>query len=314
MTGAVVLPGGGGRSLTRGFLVAKKQFMDPICREGVAPIHAWCAEAWQRRERQGPMKTAWRYAERAVTDAARPWSRVRGPASAAWVSLSRIGWTFISPFVMRSDVGVEYDILHESPKRMLRRLKEACVRWGWRKVLKGKGWSEEEAADGAARVYTGWHRTALFGKHNASAEERGAARAVMDGSAWTEARCCQAGYLQFPICKWCQAAVGSMKHRLFQCSRLEECDGRRLQEALRLKGAEAGQDDPFWTELVPIGPERPVRAERTTFEWIGEEMVFTGEVFGDGSAKGLEGLKRGGSAFGQLKYSEEEELWSHGDL
>ena len=83
VTGAVVLPGGGGRSLTRGFLVAKKQFMDPICREGVAPIHAWCAEAWQRRERQGPMKTAWRYAERAVTGAARPWSRVRGPASAA---------------------------------------------------------------------------------------------------------------------------------------------------------------------------------------------------------------------------------------
>ena len=108
--------------------------------------------------------------------------------------------------------------------------------------------------------------------------------------------------------------VGSMKHRLFQCSRLEECEGRRLQEALRPKGAEAGQDDPFWTELVPIGLARPVRAESTTFEWIGEEMVFTGEVFGDGSAKGLEGLKRGGSAFGQLKYSEEEELWSHGDL
>ena len=37
MAGSVLLPGGGGRSLTKGFLVAGKQFMDPICQEGIAP-------------------------------------------------------------------------------------------------------------------------------------------------------------------------------------------------------------------------------------------------------------------------------------
>ena len=58
MAGSVLLPGGGGRSLTKGFLVAKKRFMDPICQEGIAPIYAWCMEAWRRRDALGSMKVA----------------------------------------------------------------------------------------------------------------------------------------------------------------------------------------------------------------------------------------------------------------
>ena len=45
ISGSVMLLGGGGRSLTRGFLIAAKPYMDPICHEGIVPIYAWCQEA-----------------------------------------------------------------------------------------------------------------------------------------------------------------------------------------------------------------------------------------------------------------------------
>ena len=136
------------------------------------------------------MKAAWRYARDTMRECSRPWAKVKGPASASWASLTRIGWEFIGPFAMRSDEGVEYEILHISPTRVLRRLREAGVRWGWRKVFRSKGVGEAEASELAKKVRTARHRKALFGKHDAGTQERGALRAVMDNSVCTEARCC----------------------------------------------------------------------------------------------------------------------------
>ena len=310
--GSVVLPGGGGRSLTRGFRIAKREHMDPICHEGIAPIHAWGMEAWLRKGDLTQMKVAWRYARDSLKGARRPWSRVRGPASAAWASLERIGWKFTSPFTMKSDRGIIYDVREVSPKRLLRRLKEAGTRWGWRRVFEGKGYGRDEAEAMAARVQPSWHRHVLYGKHDTPAEERGAVRAILDQSAWTEARCCEAGYLQFPICTWCQSTVGNMKHRLYGCPRLAVVEGKKLSEDLKDRGKAAKEDDPFWTELVPLSCETPQGGE-SHFEWIGDQVVFTGKVYGDGSARGPDFLRRGGSAVGMLKTECEEELWSLGE-
>ena len=98
--------------------------------------------------------------------------------------------------------------------------------WGWKRAFESRGYERQEAAEMATSVYDDWHRKDLHGKHNIQADERGAIRAVLDLSAWTEARCCEAGYPQFPICKWCQGAVGNMRHRLFGCPRLEEVGGK----------------------------------------------------------------------------------------
>ena len=176
----------------------------------------------------------------------------------------------------------------------------------------GKGMSEEKAREEAGKVRVQWYRTALYGKHNASAEERGALRAVLDDSAWTEARCCAAGYVEFPTCNWCQQGIGNRKHRLYGCPRLEEIDGCRLKEGLRIRGKSALDDSPFWAGLIPVGQARPCQGEGY-FRWIGEQIIFTGEVFGDGSSMGPDGFKRGGSAFGVLKVSEEESITNMGD-
>ena len=143
-------------------------------------------------------------------------------------------------------------------------------------------------------IYSDWRRAALFGKHGASAEERGATRAVTDGSCWTEARSCEAGYLDLPLCLWRHAAIGNMRHRLYGCVRLEECEGRRLRGDLMERGAEVGEEDLFWTRLMPMGPKKPRAPEGVVMVWVGGGSVLSGEVYGDGSVKGLEGLKRGG--------------------
>ena len=138
----------------------------------------------------------------------------------------------------------------------------------------GKGMSEEKAREEAGKVRVQWYRTALYGKHNASAEERGALRAVLDDSAWTEARCCAAGYVEFPTCNWCQQGIGNRKHRLYGCPRLEEIDGCRLKEGLRIRGKSALDDSPFWAGLIPVGQARPCQGEGY-FRWIGEQIIFT---------------------------------------
>ena len=161
------------------------------------------------------MKVAWRGARDVMGRAKRLWVAVKVPAAVAWASLHRIGWRFASPFEVISDLGVEYDLLHISPKRFQRRLHEGVNRWAWRKVLKQMGLNEGEAMAIGGRAVGEWIRNMLHGKGELSVQERGALRSVVDGSAWTEERCWEEGYLEFPLCKWCLAGPGNTKHRAF---------------------------------------------------------------------------------------------------
>ena len=91
-----------------------------------------------------------------------------------------------------------------------------------------------------------------------------------------------------------------MKHRLYCCNRLEVVGGKQLNESLRTRGAGMSDESPFWVDLIPVGQKNPPKPI-ATFRWMEDEVVFREEVFGDGSAKGPDGYKRGGSAFGMLR-------------
>ena len=104
-----------------------------------------------------------------------------------------------------------------------------------------------------------------------------------------------------------------MRHRLFGCPRLEEVEGKRLNEVLRERGKTAEAGDPLSTELVPLCSVAPPFVNETKYEWIEEQAIFTGDVYGDGSAKGADKLRRGGSAVGMLRTQNEEELWALGN-
>ena len=310
VTGAAVLGDAAGRSLTVGFLLEKKGGRDPMHSVGIAPIYAWALEAWRRRGNLSTMKVAWRGVRERMATAKRLWAAVRGPAAATWASLHRLGWKFVSPFTVVSDVGKEYDLLEISPKRLKRRLHEGVDRWGWRKVLREFGYGEEEAGLLAARVRKEWAVDLLHKHGDLSPQEKGALRRVLEGSVWTEERCWEEGYLEYPLCKVCLAGVGNTQHRAYGCGELAVSGDMVLKEAWREEGRKASKRDPYWTRLIPMGTARArlPRAEEVHMEWIGEAQVITGEVFGDGSVKGRGELGRGGSAFGVLKSTVEEEI------
>ena len=95
---------------------------------------------------------------------------------------------------------------------------------------------------------------------------------------------------------------------------MESC-GSALKEAWREEGRKAGKKDPYWTRLFPIGPVRVPWAnkEEVDAEWIGDEGIIIGEVFGDGSVKGRGEMRRGGSAFGVLRCNMEEAIVEQGE-
>ena len=157
-----------------------------------------------------------------------------------------------------------------------------------------------------------WAKKHLYGKSGMSITEKGARRAAMDGSAWTEEKCCAEGYMEFPLCKLCLAGIGNTRHRLYGCGHLLQFEGKELRKELRELGAGAQADDLYWTRLLPIGPPGLVWPTETKRVWI-EEAIMTGEVFGDGSAVGKGCLRRGGSAFGVLRSRNEEEIVELGD-
>ena len=89
------------------------------------------------------MRVAWRGAAERMHGVKRSWAVVRGPASAAWASLPRIGWKFVKPFTVESDIGTRCELMHISPKRFLRRLHEGVDRWAWKRALGQMGVEEE---------------------------------------------------------------------------------------------------------------------------------------------------------------------------
>ena len=117
---------------------------------------------------------------------------------------------------------------------------------------------------------------------------------------WTEARCCEAGYLEFPTCQWCHQAIGNRQDHLYCCKRSDEIGGLSLAGNLKVQGRTADENSHRYVDLIPLGQNKPPIPSERKFQWVGEQVIFTGEVFGDGSAKGLAGFKRAGSAFGML--------------
>ena len=127
--GRVGLPGGGGRSLSIGFLCHHRKDIDPMWTAGIAPAITWCKEAWRRTEQLAPLRLAWQHAAQVMPHAKREWSRVIGPATATWASLRRLGWSFTGPTVFEDNEGSRLDLIDTSPLKMKERLLRAARQW-----------------------------------------------------------------------------------------------------------------------------------------------------------------------------------------
>ena len=86
-------------------------------------------------------------------------------------------------------------------------------------------------------------------------EIRGAIRIALDNSIWTEARCCEARYLEFQTCLWCHQAIDSMHQRMFCCKKLEEVQGVRLEDNLKERGRKEDERNHLYVHLIPMGQD-----------------------------------------------------------
>ena len=158
---------------------------------------------------------------------------------------------FISAVEFGTDDGEVINLLNYSPVKVKKRLQEVAEKWCIRKGLKACGCTDEEVVN---KVELKWAEEALH-RMPLSKEERGGLRATTDGSAWTEARMFEAGYLLSGECP-CHDDIGSTPHRLLWCNLHQDEREKMLKGAL---GAAREQEQDEWMRLR-VSRIIPIRA------------------------------------------------------
>ncbi len=152
------------------------------------------------------------------------------------------------------------------------------------------------------------------GKHHSPAKE--SAMACVEGGWWTQSRLRAAKLTKDAICRACSRMKGTLWHRLGRCDVNEQLRDETWSPELR-KRAEIDKWDPLYYRCVPGLPKVDLRLPSEAHDWGVDGQprhgaLATGDVFSDGSVKGLLwGATRGG--WGVAVVSEEGMVqWSLG--
>ncbi len=94
---------------------------DPSWRQAVGPILVWASIVWKASTSPDlfavwPLPWLGREAGKVIRSLPRTWAEVRGPLGAAYLSLRRLGWTFVTPFQISTDDGAVISLTDTSPE------------------------------------------------------------------------------------------------------------------------------------------------------------------------------------------------------
>ena len=121
-----------GRSLTLDLLL-EGPGTDPAERSSIEPVLAWCVALWDKwLPRAWLLRTMGDAISRVQTHP-RPWSMVRGPASAVAATVQRLGWHMASAHEWVTHRGL-VNVLDTAPRAVEWLVREAVERWQWRQV------------------------------------------------------------------------------------------------------------------------------------------------------------------------------------
>ncbi len=307
---AAMRPRARGRSLQ--MLLALHR--DPCWRAAVGPLLQYTRAVW-RAARRGygraelsitEIRSAW---ENIDTDClltrrgggqdgrtTRMWSRVRGPLSATFLTMQRIGWRFDGPFTIIDDLGTSRQILQHSPALWAEWARAAVVRDLERSIA--SRWSREQPQYAGRRIcldhlrpQLACHRTGRK-RRGEDAMTTGIMRAVVCNALWTNDRAHQADSRVSPCCRLCGAPRDTLHHRLWYCPcTAEERDAIAGQQLIRRARA-AGEADRFYTTGVfphpgdtwPSAAEEPdIRVTRHDGGPTEGRLLFHGHFYPDGS-------------------------------
>ena len=137
------------------------------------------------------------------------WAGARGPISAVWLSLLRVGWGMASPVVLRSDQGDLVDLLKFCPWDVRRFVEEGIRRWQSARILEHLPNGSQESC---------WRRAM---RHSVlrirDASRRGALRALWAAGVWTPVRLHSIQLRPTPECFVCRQCPGTEAHQWFVC-------------------------------------------------------------------------------------------------
>ncbi len=150
--------------------------------------------------------------------------------------------------------------------------------------------------------------------HRCTPADRSAA-AMVEGGWWTRSRLAALGMRDDPICDACGVAVGTLWHRLGECSATkEEREGRLGCPRWLLKKGKTSPWDPLFTRGVPAMPRVPPPPPYIV-QWGPEGQpdggaAASGDVYTDGALAGRwRRIMRGGWAVVALRADADQPAW-----
>ena len=272
------------------------------------PVLEWAKEiqAMHRRDigacTRGELSEYWLAARSRKT---RRWADVTGPIDATWLTLRRLQWTWLSPWLVVDDKEMEIDLTLASTRLLRWHLQQSSRRQLEAQVSKQmqqRGWQDTGKALSSAAV-----RLILAEKQHSNSR-KGIARSLALGSWWTMGRWNRAGYQVSDHCPMCRQAGDTMWHRLWQCPATKDLRSRPGMSTVVARALAAGPSSAIYsTGLVP-NPDAtaPGPSIEHLGDQIGQEPPWDpqlGELFWDGSAStwAIEGCNRAAWAVVQMR-------------
>ncbi len=164
------------------------------------------------------------------------------------LTLARLGWEFVSPFVIRDTRGVEHTLTCTSPCLVRDLMRDATGESLEKKI--GTSFAKRTPVFDGRRACLDLAINASRPTKGITRQQSAAFRAVACGAVWTAAQAKERGYLTDGLCDKCRAAPDTVRHRVYECEATRETVKASVPRWFWEEAARNGAFSPFWTTAI----------------------------------------------------------------
>ena len=260
------------------------------------PIMQWAAAVWDKLAPHNQLQLTWRKAMTTVAMAAKPFSKVAGPAGAYVASAHRLGWKTPSWCHILLDDNTMINLTDIAPRDL--------------KALAFRSWQRREAQHTKLACTMGGAPDfeplrAFVNKKGLSHKVASSLRSLGEGGWWTQQRMYEAKLtgVDTDLCQVCHLQAGTLYHRCVACPGLNNLlrNHQRHTHTVNTARLASHHNHPLYQHGLPTLKGTPKPPPLVT-RWCGgvqvEDPTFEGDVYSDGSVIGgcRAGCERGGWA------------------
>ena len=232
---------------------------DPAFLAHLNPIVAWANAWWDNWTSADNLEAAFAGTKPLIDNAKNRWAMVKGPVGATIASATRLGWSFISPSVLKDDRGAKWNLQLDPPAAIKKAVKQSARRWRLSQIaaettglfpkdndITKTHWKDEVIIDCTATGLTALNRktSAHRDAPNWCRKFKPEMTSAVAGGQWPQTR--KASVPQWNItdrnCQLCHKASGTIEHR-FECERTRQSEGwADIPSELKEKVKALGED------------------------------------------------------------------------